>query len=345
MLEKGRLNMVIDGQFGSTGKGVIAGYAAKKHAMDTGEPLDWAITNASPNAGHTVDYNDGKGKQICFHLPVSALFDKRTSIYLCAGSIINPEILKKEMKTFGVEPGRIFIHPHAAVVLPEHIEAEGQSDSSATKIASTQKGVGTALAAKIMRKGNVAKNDPFLQKMVAEIPVDVMLWNNPETTVLMEVPQGFNLGVNTGFYPYTTSREVSVQQALSDVQVNHHYLGSVILSLRTFPIRVGNIVEDGKEIGQSGPFFDDSVETTWEELGFEAERTTVTQRIRRIATFSMKQYEMATRRLCPTHVFLNFANYLEPRNLDILLDEINEMRPITHLGFGPTCNDVKEYQA
>ena len=94
-LQSGKLNIIIDGQFGSTGKGVLSSYvAANNH-------IDLAITNGSPNAGHTFYYNNKK--YIVKHLPVSAVINKRSTIYLCAGSIINPDILLKEIVTCGAD--------------------------------------------------------------------------------------------------------------------------------------------------------------------------------------------------------------------------------------------------
>lgn len=49
-LAKGRVNILLDGQFGSTGKGLFAEYISKHNRIDI------AITNAGPNAGHTFCY-------------------------------------------------------------------------------------------------------------------------------------------------------------------------------------------------------------------------------------------------------------------------------------------------
>jgi len=340
-LTQGKLNIIMDGQFGSTGKGVISGHIAKHSAR----PLDWAITNAAPNAGHTVDFNDGRGRMVAFHMPVSALWNDNTMIYLCAGSIINPRIMAEEMEKFKIDPARVIIHPHAAILEQEDIDAEADMSSSVTKIASTQKGVGHALSRKIMRRGNVAGNKFNLFPhgvRTAAIDFAKIFRDNGRELVLLEIPQGFSLGVNSGFYPYTTCREISVSQALSDMGMHPHYLGSTMLSLRTYPIRVGNIVDaEGKELGVSGPFFQDSEELTWEQLGQIPEKTTVTKRIRRVATFSMEQYKLAIDVNRPTHVFLNFCNYFkEPDALRKLLAGMYSYQFVTHAGIGPTTEDV-----
>jgi adenylosuccinate synthase len=100
-------------------------------------------------------------------------------------------------------------------------------------------------------------------------------------------------------------------KCLSDAQVHPNYLGNVMLTIRTYPIRVGNIYKDDELIGYSGPFYPDSKELTWGEIKEPAEKTTVTNRVRRVASFSKLQYERALHYIKPTHVFLNFSNYLK----------------------------------
>lgn len=345
MITEGKLNITLDGQFGSTGKGVLNSYIAKQW----GDKLDICVSNAAPNAGHT--YVDDYGqKRTTFHLPVSGVMLPHTDIYLCAGSIIDPELLEKEMKEFDIDPARVYIHPRACILLPEHKQREQQGDSGATSIASTQKGVGAALADKVARvRGTRVAEQYFAadSKGMKIAPLDLALEMEGGATVLMEVPQGYSLSLNHGFqYPQCTSRDLTVAQALNDAGVHPHWLGHVTVSLRTLPIRVGNIVSDGVEIGNSGGFYPDSVEKTWEELGFEPELTTVTKRVRRIATFSFEQYHDMLVQLRPDSVFLNFCNYLSQREACELLDAMGQVeadvgvRPEAYVGHGPRAGDV-----
>ena len=76
-LSSGKFNILIDGQFGSTGKGLLANYIGMFNHIDI------AVSNASSNAGHTFYNTDGK-KIIVKHLPVSGIINKRSLIYLCA---------------------------------------------------------------------------------------------------------------------------------------------------------------------------------------------------------------------------------------------------------------------
>lgn len=343
----GKINIVFDGQFGSTGKGLISGKIAQDHRRQSSTAIKYFVTNAAPNAGHTVDFGDGP--LITNHLPCGVLAsgNRNAIIYLCAGSIINPLLLKAEIEKFGLNPENVVIHPHAAIIEKSDVDAEQKKSSSATKIASTQKGVGSALMRKIAREGNVAMNHK--ERLEAELGVKVRFIDftkelKSDEYCLMEVPQGYSLGVNSGFYPYTTSREVSVSQALSDLQVPPQALGNVMMTARTFPIRVGNIVDEatGKELGNSGPWFADQRELGWDFFhDVVPEKTTVTGRIRRIATFSFDQYKLAARANCPSHVFLNFCNYLNSEDEFLgLISVLVKYAPPTHLGFGPRVQDI-----
>lgn len=330
LVPSGKLNIIIDGQFGSTGKGLVSNY------LGWWNNIDMAITNASMNAGHTF-YIDGV-KHITKHLPVSGILNKKSIIYLCAGAIINPAFLIKEIKTFNISKDRIVIHPRASIIEKQDIIFE--QDGAVKKIASTRSGVGSALSRKINRSAKLAQDNNLLSSMVNEIDVNNYL--DQGNTVIMEVPQGFDLSINSGLsYPHCTSREITVSSALSDAQVHPSYLGKVIVVIRTFPIRVGHIIEKDKIVGDSGPFYPDSKELSWKEIGVSPEMTTNTKRIRRVSTFSMTQYKKMLSILRPDYIFLNFANYLSNEDLKKLVDKLPE---VTHVCYGPQIENIEKIE-
>ncbi len=338
--QPGKATVLIDGQYGSTGKGLIAAYIAQH------SPVDFAVTNASANAGHTTILPDGT-TFVTFHMPTAGIINRDAVIYLNAGAIIDPEILMKEIEEFKIEPGRLVIHPNAAVITQEDKDYEKSKTSGATKIASTQKGVGRALARKVMREGVVVKNHPMLRQYTQILNLNRELSRGKR--VMVEVPQGFSLGNDQPWYPNTTSRIVSPGQGLSDAGISPRFIGNIIMTNRTYPIRVGNIVQDGEQLGYSGDCYDDQREVTWEELGQKAEVTTVTKRVRRIFTFSRKQYRDSLDCIRPTHVFLNFVNYLQaPDDLFTMLSTMGAQEretgviPQKVFGLGPSTTDVVE---
>lgn len=298
------MDVIIDGQFGSTGKGLLAGYIANTNHYDI------FVSSLSPNAGHT--YRERGGYRVMVkQLPVGGVLNKRSQIYLTAGSIISPAALLQEMEAYDVDPDRVRIHPAAAVVEDTDIAFERDPASAVAAISTTASGTGSALARKILREAVLAGGHPLLAPMCT--PFDLAGYLDEGCTALMETAQGVSLGINAGFYPHCTSRDISPSQALSDARLHPRYLGRVYLSLRTYPIRVG---------GPSGPFYDDSTETSWEALRQVPERTTVTNRIRRVATFSATQFRDALKLCRPDVVFLNFYNYTTT---------LREMRSFTDL--------------
>jgi adenylosuccinate synthase len=163
-----------------------------------------------------------------------------------------------------------------------------------------------------------------------------------------EVSQGFSLGINSGFYPHVTGRECTVAQALADASVSPAMFQQSILSLRTYPIRVGNTENS------SGPCYLDQREIGWDELGVTPETTTVTGRIRRIFTWSDTQFRDAVVVNTPSVIFLNFCNYLRTENVDPFVrqnivqpyfDMLGYAPKAVLLGFGPRTEDIRLWEA
>lgn len=336
-------HLIVDGQFGSTGKGLMASI----YAEAGGTAIDMVTTNAGPNSGHTA-YSPIDGTRIVTRqIPVASvvlrlLLGPQAGCFLNAGAIIDPDVLLSELEQWRIGAPYFGIHPNAALIEDKDKAAEADPNSGPALIASTGKGVGSALARKIMREGNVAVNrhdlrwamqDPALTQMVTR------------ATVLVETAQGFSLGVNGQFYPHTTSRECTTLQALADARIPHHFARSVIACYRTLPIRVGNT-----PVGNSGSHYYDQHELAWDKLGIEPELTTVTQRPRRIFTWSRIQFRESVAVNRPTIIFLNFCNYLEERAIGQLLDWISTdyrmamdttVSPLILLGYGPHNGDVR----
>lgn len=340
----GRASVLLDMQYGSTGKGLMAAYLA--HIPEN--EIDIASTNAGPNAGHTTCYADGR-KFVTYHLPTFGVIQPKCKIFLNAGSIIDPDMLQAEMAQFNIDPKRLIIHPRAVVVEPEDKAYEKQETSGAAKLASTQKGVGRALARKVMREAVLAGDHPMLREFI-QPDFDIMHCLDVGQRVFIEVPQGFDLSLNDGLsYPHCTSRSINVAQALSDAGVHPQALHKVIGTQRYYPIRVGNLMDaEGKEIGHSGPYYKDQREMTWDEAGQTPEFTTVTKRMRRVFTWSATQYERAVRILRPDLVFCNFLNYAKESNgaTNWVRDMESLDRRVTgHIipkiyGVGPNVEDV-----
>lgn len=353
--------LIMDGQWGSCGKGLLAG----KLALDRNPDL--VVCNFGPNAGHTFITPDQE-RLVTRQLPTGLVADGAL-LLLGPGAIIDPAVLADEFDRLSGQyqiDRRLMIHERAAVVLPQDRETEARL----VAIASTRKGVGAALARKILRESSrevpaIARD--YFTSDLAEYVVDAKQYREllfGANLVQIESAQGFELSLNHGsHYPYCTSRDVTPEAILNDAGVPHRCLEETAVVVRTYPIRVGNELDaNGQVLGTSGPVYPDMQELSWQTLSRRAgqpleERTTVTGKIRRVFTWSDQQFLRMLESVAPASILLNFANYLEP---DALAYELLSTRgktfvrhvaelaarqgaKLTWLGFGPGYADVEAY--
>lgn len=344
------VHIIVDLQFGSTGKGLLAGYLAEKFAPDT------LVTAWGPNAGHT--YIDAAGRKfVNIALPNGIVSQNLKRILIGPGSVIDPDRFRYELNEYhdlirdrNVE---VLIHEHAAVVTQYHKDLEAEYGF---RIGSTMKGVGEAVVQKIKRGGglpNIARTvlDQTLllgARVVSKEEYNMAMDQGRE--VLIEGAQGFSLGINNGYYPYTTSRECTVQQLMVDCAIPMSWVDDFMVygSMRTFPIRVANRFKDGVQVGTSGPGYPDQREIEWADIGREPELTTVTKLPRRLFTFSREQIRQALRmNECGGGVFLNFVNYLRVSDgrypVEPYARAVRDAGShVRWIGTGPTINDIME---
>lgn len=350
-----KADMIIDLQFGSTGKGLLAGWLAKRGDYDT------AICSFATNAGHTYIDAARNLEVMTQQLPTGITSPTVRNILIGPGALIHARTLDAELQKYSHLMGdkRLMIHPNAAIVEDYHAELEAEWGMS--KMGSTTKGVGAAAIERIRRvpQKRAWEDGPNVAKFRLARPghfgLDRYVVSEQQyrevlersENVLVEGAQGFSLSMYHGFYPHTTSRDVTPWQIAADCGLPFKWAPyiNVYGTLRTFPIRVNN------RDGSSGPGYSDQVELSWSDIGIQPELTTVTKLPRRIFTFSQQQLKEAIwhcGQYWKTHLFLNFVNYL-PHN-----DAIHELiaaieQPgeymwnppkVEYLGFGPDDSQV-----
>lgn len=339
-----RLDIIVDLQYGSTGKGLLAGYLATTFEPDT------VVTAWAPNAGHTFIDKNGR-KFVHTHLANGVVSPNLRRILLGPGSVINPAQFLAEVHActdlLQATGARIMIHPHAAVVTEEHVQEEA---GPMTKIGSTKKGVGAAMIQRIRRDPDNMNIAGFCDELAEYVVSKGEYYDALQAAriVMIEGAQGYGLSMYHGFYPYTTSRDVSVWQVLADCGIPARFVSPGLMAIygtaRTFPIRVANrFDENGKQVGFSGPHYPDQEEITFESIGQATELTTVTKLPRRIFTFSRQQILEAATHCGADQVFLNFVNYCRtPAELMDIVDKIesNGFSRVRWVGTGPTVKDV-----
>jgi adenylosuccinate synthase len=305
--------VIFGGQAGSEGKGAIVGYLARRQYWGG------AICSFMTNAGHTW-VNDLGAKAVVQQLPMAVVSPEIPYIMIGPGSAITLDQLDREINEFDKAgfyvSNRLFIHPNAMIIEPEDVKYELDH---ALYLGSTAKGCGRALARKAMRSKSVllAKHIPWLDEFLSDTTVIANRIIEEGSPLLIEGSQGFDLDLNHGIeYPYCTSRGTTPMQTLADCGIDGRRVDTVIATLRTYPIRVGNVVENGLQIGYSGPF--GGKELTWEEITRRSgspepleERTTVTKRVRRVFELDMKRLQFMRTVCNPSMIALTFADYLD----------------------------------
>jgi len=352
-----RTKLVYDMQFGSTGKGLLIGLIEEK-----APPGSIAVSTMAPNAGHTYVTSSGQ-KFIHSAVPLGALFSHFDLLGIGPGSTVDLKKLEKELQvasTHRFTDARVLIHDHAGVVTERMLE----QDSKLVTIGSTMKGSGSAHIEKVLRdpsrgtclvehlmKSEVPQRVGYFKIQVVShqrwlFEMQKHMRENPQAEVVIEGSQGYSLGLNSGFWPYTTYRECTPAQILADaalpIPLNEIELMGV---LRTYPIRVANRFDaEGNQIGTSGPGYSDQKELSWEGLGLEPEYTTVTKLQRRVFSFSWVQLRVAVAHTQPDTILCNFMNYLDSEEqLNFKLQMRQELDyPVRLLyGYGPRSEDIR----
>lgn len=333
-----KIDLVMDGVWGSAGKGGVAGWISKR------TPYDTVVCAYGTQAGHTYNDRSRDLRMMVQQLPVGVSGPTVKTVMLGPGALIHAGTLQREIEQYMRGGQRLVIHEHAAVVRDDH--AEREKSMGMTKIGSTTKGVGAAMVDRIMRDPDskaVAKvgfkNHPLEQFVVDRFEYDRILQESKH--LLVEGAQGFGLSLYHGDWPYCTSRDVTPWQIAADCGLPFtwsQYI-TIWMVMRTFPIRVNN------RDGSSGPAYPGQKEISWGDLGREPELTTVTKLPRRIFEFSDEQFKHAMLHCASpmTKTVLTFADYCGE---DALTDIIRRIHRTGHscdyLCFGPDDADIRE---
>lgn len=288
---------VIGGQYGSEGKGLVVSKIWQHYRNH--------VRVGAANAGHTGWINGNK--LVSQQLPMAAWAHQsgvRTKCYIGPGAVISTEILFREIEETGIAKEDLYIDYRAHVITEDQIDREADTDLAA-RIGSTstiaREGIGTATADRVMRSADCMTVDdvPALAQYAADVPFALA----QQDSILLEGTQGTGLSLTTGQFPYTTSRNTTATGLMADAGIPANRLERSIGVFRTYPIRVA---------GNSGPFFPDSQEIDFDDLGVEPEKTTVTKLKRRVATWSDEQVSYSAMLNGMTHAYVTFMDYEIP---------------------------------
>ena len=303
----GYVDVLVGGQYGSEGKGQITAYLSTEY--------DLLVRVGGPNAGHKV-YEEPN--LYTHHQLPSGTRRSQARLLIGPGATLDVDKLRSEIAECNVEASRLCIDPQAMVISDADIEEEEKGKDA---IGSTAQGVGLAMARRI--KGRLKKPPPLLARDMPELrPYIRRATDELEEAylagkrILLEGTQGTGLSLYHGFYPYVTSRDTTISGCLAEAGIAWNRVRRSIMVCRTYPIRV-----ESPHGGSSGPM---SQEISWAEISKRSgiglkelrrtERTSTTDRRRRVGEFDWELLRRSTLLNGPTDIALTFTDYLSKKN-------------------------------
>lgn len=293
--------VIVDLQYGSTGKGAVAAYLVGK------KRYDFSVRVQSIQAGHTI-YHEGKPYKM--RTIPCAWVNPNITLLLGAGCFIEKQLLLEEISMIKEATGkdvrdRLILDSRAFYINEDDVRAEEGLD---VIMGSTAHGAGASLIRKLGRREMPTRvsDDGWAKDNGLRVDDTIRLMDGKLT--LAEGCQGSMLSIHTSpYYPFVTSRECTVAGIISEAGIASRDVSVIHGVLRSFPIRVG---------GNSGPT--GGREMSWDEVSLRCgrdvkpERTTVTNKVRRIFEFSIEDFDLACTINKPDRLYMTFADYLAP---------------------------------
>jgi adenylosuccinate synthase len=295
------VDVIVGGSYGSEGKGNIAFYLAPEY--------DVLVRVGGPNAAHKVYLASG---EIFTHFSLpSGTQAGEAALVLGPGALVDPPDLLDEIARCDVSADRLSIDPHVMVIDEADKDAEAEL---AKTISSTASGTGNATARRLMRGADVrlAQDVEELRPYIRSTYEILERAYASGKRIMLEGTQGSGLSLHHGPYPMVTSRDTTVAGCLAEAGIAPARVRKIVMVVRTYPIRVG---------GTSGPL---TRELDWEEIErrsgltglAEKERTSKTNKLRRVGEPEWDLLRRATVLNAPTDVALTFADYLGAQNVE-----------------------------
>ena len=323
-MERGKITVLVGGQYGSEGKGAIAAHVANEYQVH--------VRVGSPNAGHTIYWQDAK--HVMQSIPCGWI-NPNAKIVIGRGALLNMKQFMKElvhiMEYYPDFLNRLFIDPEAGILDEKfHIMEGGTEGEMHKRIGSTGEGVGPARVARINRDKNefhqfkdIAEEYGLEKCLCENTPKFLADLQNDGQNILIEGTQGSGLSLLHSHYPYCTSIDTNAAGIISEVGIAPSRVTDVLMVVRTYPIRVA---------GNSGYMKN---EITWDELNarmgkeITPEKTTVTKKVRRIAEWDDELFGQSCLLNAPTQIALTFADYIDPELYNV--DDLEKLAANTKL--------------
>lgn len=336
------VTVVVGGQYGSEGKGKVAAYLSVKNKADI------CVRTGGPNAGHC--FEDAQGNVIKLRQIPTGYVNGVSRLLIPAGAVVDVAQLLREMEMLNIPYSRVGIDRNATILTPDDSAYEKEHNMF-DLISSTCSGTGAATARRVMRcNAVVASSCHALNDLITNAADEINYAIDANKNVVIEGSQGAGLSLYHSLdFPKATSRDTCASGIISECGISPLAVTNIVLVMRTFPIRVS-----GK---QAGPLEN---ETTWDDIsklsGYNTnmeERTTVTNKVRRVGHFEYTRAAYAIKINRPTEIALNFIDYIDCSNRGLqyltkasacFIETLrkNGVSNIRYIGTGPRIDDMVE---
>jgi adenylosuccinate synthase len=199
------LDIIVDLQYGDSGKGKITHYLCSKQRYT--HVLRY---NGGCNAGHTI-FHKGK-KFFTHHIPAGVFWGVKSVIG--SGCVLDPDQFFNEIRMLeenGIRTkGKIFIAENTHIITAAH---KAEDKKKGGKIGTTGRGNGPAYRDKYGRTGLRAKDVPALKPYLVDLYTEFH-GAKKQPVILGEGAQGFGLDIDWGDYPFVTSSHCTTAGAL-----------------------------------------------------------------------------------------------------------------------------------
>jgi adenylosuccinate synthase len=332
------ITIVVGAQYGGEGKGKVCAYLADK------EGIDIACRCGGPNSSHTVVTG---GQELRLRMmPVAAAINKQVDVYFGAGTLIHIPTLEREIRELKYQ-GRLLIDPRAGIITDEIVEQQ-RADNRYIELGSTLTGTGLASALRAQRKLKLAADYSELRRYIADVSEHMRIaMSKSKWRIMVEGHQGFGLSNYHGDYPYTSSRDSTSAEMLSELGIGPIQKGMrIVLVVKLFPTRnhAGSLGEEISEIERRALGIREYGGGSWG----------IPDRERRVGLFDLEIVRKAIFANSPTEIALTGADYydrdlrgaIEMNDTSALREFISDFRkqipqpPIKYVSTGRETNSM-----
>ena len=237
---------IVGAQHGDEGKGKIIDYLT-----DDADII--ARFNGGPNAGNTVEMDDGT--RIGLRMLPPGCTRHGVICFLGRGVAIDPDVLINDIQNvLPHNPSlRVYVDPRATLITPEHRERDSQIEEQ-RPIGSTRQGVGPAysdraartaktIADAIRTRGNLSLHDELSRWNVSvgtlQDVQDTELHHPGSSVLVASGAHGVMLDVFHGHYPFTTSNGCLPANVGSGLGIDSRRVASVVGVIKAYHTMVG----------------------------------------------------------------------------------------------------------